>query len=263
MTKSDYLSNSSKLLLICSCLLFVNSALTIISGFVEGAKGFAGTFTSICFYGVLIMGFLAFNGEGISYKHTKSTGKRKATIVLKILLVSVFLFRYIKTPVTAFLLGFDAQTATGVISRLFMSFLNTVASYGFLMTVIAMWFILRDKNVKKIIPFAFCSLFSGLVYNGFKFINYAIVKYGVTVSDNVFSNVFTNEMNVNILALVQFGFNIIMCIAALRYYESLVPDEHEENEKNVKKMVTARNIYSTDCVGIDSLEDDFFIDNVM
>lgn len=260
MTKSDYLSNSSKLLLICSCLLFVNSALTILNGEFEGVKNLASAFTTICFYGVLVMAFLAFNGEGISYKHTKSSKKRKATIILKILLVSVFLFRYIKTPVTTFLLGFEAQTTAGVISRLFMSFLNTVASYGFLMTVISVWFILRDKNIKKTIPFAFCALFSGLIYNGFKFINYAIVKYGVSVTDNSFSNAFTNELTLSILALIQFGFNIIMCFAALRYFESLVLGEHDEKEKNIKNMITARNIYSTDCVGIDTLEDDFFLE---
>lgn len=259
MTKSDYLSNSSKLLLICSCLLFVNSVFTILSGGFEGFKSLASTFTSICFYGVPVMAFLAFNGEGISYKHTKSLKKRKATIILKILLVSVFLFRYIKTPVTAFLLGFDAQTTAGVISRLFMSFLNTVASYGFLMTVISLWFIFRDKNVKGIVICGFCGLFSGLIYNGFKFINYAIVKYGIPVADNGLSDAFTNESAINVLALVQFGFNIITCIVAYRYFESLVSDEHEEKEKNIKNMVTARNIYSTDCVGIDTLEDDFLL----
>ncbi len=260
MTKSDYLSNSSKLLLICSCLLFVNSALTILNGEFEGLEAVASAFTSICFYGVLVMAFLAFNGEGISYKHTKSAKKRKATIILKILLVSVFLFRYIKTPVTTFLLGFEAQTTAGVISRLFMSFLNTVASYGFLMTVISVWFIFRDKNVKKIKICGFCALFTGLIYNGFKFINYAIVKYGVSVADNGFSDFFTNELTLNVLAQVQFGFNIIMCIVAYRYFESLVLDEHEEKEKNIKNMITARNIYSTDCVGIDTLEDNFFLE---
>lgn len=260
MTKSDYLSNSSKLLLFCSCLLFVNSALTILSGTFENVKGLSNTFTSVCFYGVLVMAFLAFNGEGISYKHTKSTKKRKATVALKFLVVSVFLFRYIKTPVTAFLLGFDVATPLGVASRLFMSFINTVASYGFLMTVISLWFIFRDRNVKKLLPADFCALFSGLLYNAFKFINYAIVKYGITVTDNSFSDIFTKDSTLNILGLVQFGFNIVMCIVAFRYFESLIPSEHEEKEMTVKKMLVAKNIYSTDCVGIDTLEDDFFLE---
>lgn len=260
MTKSDYLSNSSKLLLICSCLLFVNSTFTILSGMFDGAKSLASAFTTICFYGVLVMGFLAFNGEGISYKHTKSVKKRRATMILKMILVSVFLFRYVKTPISTFLLSFDVESASGVISRLFMSFLNTIASYGFLMTIIALWFVLRDKTVKKISVLSFCALFSGLLYNGFKFINYSVVKYGVPVEDNVFSNVFTNELYLNIFALIQFGFNIAMCVAAFRYYESLIMAEHEEKEKNIKKMITARNIYSTDCVGIDTLEDDFLLD---
>lgn len=259
MTKSDYLSNSSKLLLICSCLLFVNSILTILSGMVDGIESLASTFTTICFYGVFVMGFLAFNGEGISYKHTKSVKKRKATMILKVLLVSVFLFRYVKTPVLSFLLSFDAQTIAGVVSRFCMSFLNTVASYGFFMTVIALWFVLRDKTVKKISVFSFCALFSGLVYNGFKFINYAVVKYGLPVEDNAFSNIFTNELILNILALVQFGFNIVMCVVAFRYFETLILGEHEEKEKTIKKMITARNIYSTDCVGIDTLEDDYLL----
>ena len=258
MTKSDYLSNSSKLLLICSCLLFANTALTILSVFFEGMKNFASAFTTLCFYGVLVMGFLAFNGEGIAYKHTKASGKRKVTSVLKFILVGVFLFRYIKTPVSNFLLGFSAETTLGVICRLVMSFLNTVASYGFLMAVVAFWFIFREKNSKKVFVLSVFSAVSGLLYNGFKFVNYSIVKYGVG-AEGVVSAIFENEMTLNILALIQFGFNIIMCLVAFMYFESFVLDEHEEQEKNTKKMLTARNIYTTDCVGIDTLEDDYFL----
>ena len=257
MTKSDYLSNSSKLLLICSCLLLVNSVLNIVSGYIDAVKSLAGTFTSICFYGVLIMGFLAFNGEGIAYKHTKSTKKRKATTILKILLVSVFLFRYIKTPVSAFLLSFDSATLGGAISRLIMSFLNTVASYGLLMTVVAVWFIFRDRGSKKVLVFSFLSIVSGFLYNVFKFINYAITKYGLMINESPISSVFTNSEISDVLGIIQFSFNIIMCALALKYFESFVIEEHEEQEKNTKKMLTARNIYTTDCVGIDTLEDDF------
>lgn len=259
MTKSDYLSNSSKLLLISSCLLFVNSFLTVLINYFDGLKSFASAFTTLCFYGVLIMGFLAFNGEGIAYKHTKSTKKRKVTLVLKILLVSVFLFRYVKTPVLSFLLGFDAMTAGGTISRLVMSFLNTVASYGFLMTIVAVWFVLRDKGSKKVLAFGLLSILSGFMYNGFKFINYAIVKYGLVVTENAFSRFFANETILDILALVQFGFNIIMCIVAFIYFESFVLGEQEEQDENTKKMITAKNIYSTDCFGIDTLEDDYLL----
>ena len=259
MTKSDYLSNSSKLLLICSCLLLVNSIFNILSGYVDGVKSLASTFTTICFYGVLVMGFLAFNGEGIAYKHTKSTKKRKATIILKILLVSVFLFRYIKTPISGFLLSFDSATIGGVVSRLIMSFLNTIASYGFLMTIVALWFVLRDKGSKKVLLYGFLSMFSGFLYNGFKFINYAITKYGLMIAESTLSSVFTNSKISDVLAIVQFSFNIIMCVLALKYFESFVIEEHEEQEKNTKKMITARNIYTTDCVGIDTLEDDYLL----
>lgn len=258
MTKSDYLSNSSKLLLICSCMLFANSALTLLSGFLGGVKSFAGAFTTLCFYGVLVMGFLAFNGEGIAYKHTKASKKRKVTSVLKFILVSVFLFRYIKTPVSSFLLGFSAETSLGVICRLIMSLLNTVASYGFLMAVIAFWFIFREKNSKKVLVSSVFSAVSGLLYNSFKFVHYSIAKYGVDAK-GVVSDIFENEMILNILALIQFGFNIIMCLVAFMYFESFILDEHKEQEKNTKKMLTARNIYTTDCVGIDTLEDDYFL----
>jgi hypothetical protein len=36
-------------------------------------------------------------------------------------------------------------------SRFFMSFLNTVASYGFFMTVVSLWFIVREKSIKKLL----------------------------------------------------------------------------------------------------------------
>ena len=90
-------------------------------------------------------------------------------------------------------------------------------------------------------------------------INYAITKYGLMIAESTLSSAFTNSKISDVLAIVQFSFNIIMCVLALKYFESFVIEEHEEQEKNTKKMITARNIYTTDCVGIDTLEDDYLL----
>ena len=79
MTKSDYLSNSSKILLISSILLFVANALAFISSFNENFVFVAGKLSTISFYVVFILGFLAFNGEGIAFKHSKEIQKKKKT----------------------------------------------------------------------------------------------------------------------------------------------------------------------------------------
>lgn len=259
MTKSDYLSNSAKLLLISSCLLFLANAFVAVADVSEALFTYSEQFSTFCFYAVLIMGFLAFNGEGIAYKHSKEPRKRTKTRILKILLIAAFLIRYVKAPVENVVLSVSAEGALGSLSRLFLGAFNTVASYGFLFTAVAFWYIFRDSGAKKLMPFEAVAFILGLVYNIYKTLNYSVTKYSLYSLGEGFVTAFSNGDILHILCLLQFAADIVMFAVVLKYYDKQAIVEQEQKSKAVKKMVTARKIYNTDRFGLDTLEDDFFL----
>ena len=257
MTKSDYLSNSSKILLISSILLFVANALAFISSFNENFVFVAGKLSTISFYVVFILGFLAFNGEGIAFKHSKEIQKKKKTTYLKFLVLFAFLVRYIKNPVENFALSIDAESIGGIFSRFFLGVFNTVSSYGFLFTMVSLWCLFRDSGIKKLLLVETCAFTSGLIYNLYKVFNFVVAKYNVTALGDLFVTVFSDKVVLNILCLLQFAFDILMFAVALKIFNKKAIQEQDEKDAVIKKMVTARKIYSTDCFGLDSMEDDF------
>lgn len=257
MTKSDYLSNSAKLLLICSSFLFVVNFLAFFGMYSDALSGVSAKLTTACFYVVLVLGFLAFNGEGIAYKHSRQPGHKKKTVALKILLLSAFLIRFIKAPVEAAVLSSEAHSFGGVLGRLFLGVFNTVASYGFLLTVVALWYIFRDSGVKKLLLPECIAFFSGVLYNTYKMLNYSVTKYGLDFFGELFVTAFGNGKVLNALCLVHFLCDIVMFALVLKAYNLRAITEQKEKALITKKMVTTRKIYSTDCFGLDTLEDDF------
>ena len=260
MTKSDYLSNSAKILLISSALLFVANLLAVMGAYNEVFVIPAEKFSTFCFYAVFLLGFLAFNGEGIAYKHSRESGNKKKTTYLKILVLFVFLVRYIKTPIENLALSLNAESLCGIVTRLLLGVFNTIFSYGFLLTIVSLWYIFRDNGIKKLLPFETCAFAMGLIYNVYKVFNYAVTKYGLTVFGELFVSVFSNKLILNSLCLLQFLLDIFMCLIVMKHYDKKAIKEQEEKSKVNKKMVVAKRIYSTDCCGIDNLEDNFFLE---
>lgn len=260
MTKSDYLSNSAKLLLVCSGLLFAVNSLVFFGMYSSALENVSSKLTNISFYVILALGFLAFNGEGIAYKHSRQRKYKKKTTLLKILLLSAFFIRFIKTPVWSWISGFDAESLGGALLRLGYGALNTVASYGFLLMIVALWYIFRDLKFKKLFIPQLLAFFSGVVYNSYRVFNYSVTKYGFTYFGNLFTSVFSNTVVLNVLCLVHFMFDIIMFALVLKHYNATAIDEQKEKTVITQKMVTSRKIYSTDCFGLDTAEDDFFLE---
>lgn len=261
MTKSDYLSNSAKILLIISGLLFVANGLSVAGMYNDIFVSPAQKFSDFCFYVVFVLGFLAFNGEGIAYKHSRQTDKKKKTTCLKVLVLFAFLVRYIKTPIENLALSVGIESTAGVFTRLFMSVFNTVSSYGFLLMVVSFWYVVRDNGIKKLLPFEASAFFVGLVYNVYKIFNYAVTKYGLNISGELFVTVFSNKAILNALCLLQFAFDIFMFLVVMKFYDKKALSEQAEKAKINKKMVNAKKIYSTDGFGIDYAEDNLFLQN--
>mgnify|MGYP003291298424 CR=1 FL=1 len=260
MTRSDYLSNSSKLLLICSCLLFVANALVFAGSYSDNFAHYGESFSTFCFYVVFVLGFLAFNGEGIAYKHSKERRNKKKTVLLKILLLCAFIIRYVKAPIENIVLSVSADGIAGSVLRLLLGVFNTVASYGFLFAMVSLWYIFRDNSLKKLVTFEVVAFVVGLVYNIYKVFNYSVTKYGLVALGDGFIKAFSNESLLYVLCLIEFVLCIIMFVMVLKFYDRQAIVEQEQKAKAVNNMLTARKIYSTDCYGIDTLEDDFFLD---
>ena len=258
MTRSDYLSNSAKLLMICSAFLFSVNLLSLVGLYVDTLATLVLKLTNICFYGMLVLGFLAFNGEGIAYKHARQLKHKRVTGFLKLLLLSAFFIRFIKTPVEGALLSTDAETLLGGFSRLFLGVFNNVSSYSFLLTVVALWCVFRDGINKRLVGFEALALVSGVAYNGFKIFNHAITKFDFNYFSEGIAQLFTNELILNTLCLVHFMADIIMFALILKHYNAKAIIEQNEKTAIVRKMISSRKIYKTDCFGLDTMEDDYF-----
>ena len=247
------------MLLISSILLFLANAFTIVEAYNSGFSVVAEKLSTISFYGVFVLGFLAFNGEGIAYKHSRETKKKKITTCFKMLVLFAFVVRYVKSFVEKFVLSFELDDTVGLVGRVFMSVLNTVSSYGFLLTMVALWYIIRESSHKKLLPVGTLAFISGLLYNSYKIFNYMVSKYNIDVLGDLFSQVFSQKSALNALCLVHFGMDIILFVAVLLFYDKKAVAEQSENELIKKNTITARKIYSTDCYGIDTIEDDLFM----
>ena len=259
LTKSDYLSNSAKLLLISSVLLLLANTLSVVGAYNPAFSEIAGKISTFSFYIVFFLSFFAFNGEGIAYKHARETEKKKKTTQFKSLVLFAFLVRYVKSFIENYVLSLESSSALGVTGRLFMSILNTVSSYGFLLTMVALWYVVRDGNYKKLLPFEALAFISGLLYNSYKLFNYVVVKYELDIFGELFSSFFSQKTVLDTLCLLHFGLDIVMCITAVIFYDKKAIEEQVEKEKVKKNTITARKIYSTDCCGIDTLEDVVFM----
>jgi hypothetical protein len=68
---------------------------------------------------------------------------------------------------------------------------------------------------------------------------------------------FANEKLFNVLCIAQFSINIVMFLVAAVHYSKIADSERAEHQQAQKLLVPTMNIYNTDCVGIDTLDDDF------
>lgn len=260
MTKSEYLSNSAKILMICSIMLFVSNALVYMSGLSETIALIGSKASDITFYVVFIIGFLAFNGEGIAYKRSRDLKSKKKTVLLKFIIAFVFILRYIKSPIENIGLSVSADSLGGTFSRLGLGLLSTVASYGFVFLVCALLYLLRDNGNKKLLVFESIAFLAGVINNIFKVFRYSVTKYGLASIGDELVDVFSNETVTCVLSLSQFALCIVMFSVVVMEYNKLILDEYNEHETAKKRANFSRQIYNTDCIGIDTMEDDFLVD---
>lgn len=260
MTKSEYISNSAKLLLLCSVFLFIANLLVLFSGVGETVAVLGEKLSNFTFYFVTVAAFLAFNGEGIAYKRSKEKKKKMKTNLLKLLLVFSFLVRYVKKPIENFILSSVGECTrgtdiVGTVARVFLGAFNTVASFSFLFMLVAFWYMMRDNN-NKLLMLQTGAFLIGVVYNFYRMFNYAITKYGLALGD-FYTELFSNETFMKSVVLLFYAILGVMFFVVMKTYNKNILDEQEAIRKTKKNMNFARKIYTTDCVGVDTLEDDW------
>lgn len=263
MAKSSYLSNSAKILAALSGMLLLANVLVAIGsiGGVASVSKMATSFSNLCLYVVLVMGYVAFNGEAVCHKRYRNRKRKKLLGFFKLLLLLCFLSRYIKVIPENFVMTLSAETLGGIVARLLMSLLSTVTSFGFLFGAISLWYFIRDKEHTRLLLPQLLSLMISIIYNAFKFMNYAVGKYNVTAFGESLSEIFAQDEIAQLLCIFQFLINLIMLICVAVFYRKKGEGEQEILDKNTKELKKARVVYSDEGFGFDTLEDDFLTTN--
>ena len=165
MAKSTYLSNSAKILAVLSGMLLVANILIAIGsmGNLPDVSKLATSFSNLCLYVVLVMGYVAFNGEAVGHKRNHDRKKKRVLGFFKLLLFFCFILRYIKNIPEGLAMSVPAGTFGGILARLVISLISTVGSLGFLFGALSLWYVIRDKgNLKLMLPELVSLLISGL-----------------------------------------------------------------------------------------------------
>ncbi len=259
MAKSTYLSNSAKILAVLSGMLLLANILVAVGsmGGFPSVSEFATSFSNLCLYVVLIMGYIAFNGEAVCHKRNRDRKKKRLLGVFKLLLLLCFLLRYIKVVPENLAMTIPASSLGGVLARLGVSLLSTVGSFGFLFGAVSLWYLIRDRENQSLLLPELVSVMISFAYNFFKFFNYAVGKYEITAFGEGFTAIFSQDSISQILCVFHFLFNLIMLIMVTACYSKKGESEQQVLDKNTKELKKARNVLKEDGYGIDSLEDDF------
>lgn len=261
MAKSTYFSNSAKLLTFAAALLFLTNAFSTMGSFLknESLADWGSRLSSLALYVVLALGYVAFNGEGVGHKRYRDRKSKKITGYLKLNLVFCFALNFMKNGLNAAVL--TTTGAAGIVARVVMSIVSVVGSYGFLLCVVSLWYVIRDRAHKCLLPLELIAFAFGVMYNLYKCFNYLVVKYNVGIIGNTVTELFSNSNVLKILCLLQLGFDVLMLVQVCIYYAKKGEGEQAILDKNEKQLQKACNVYKEEGFGIDTLEDDFLLNN--
>ena len=109
MAKSSYFSNSAKLLSIVSALLFAANAMVAVGSFFANESLFrlGSSLSSFDVYVVLVLGYIAFNGEGLGHKRYGNRKNKKATAFFKLHIIFCFIMNFLKSGIEMTILSVE------------------------------------------------------------------------------------------------------------------------------------------------------------
>ena len=261
MTIKGYISNSAKMLAGISGLLLIANIIVFIGTLGnELCIDLGSKLSSLATYIVLVVGFVAFNGEGIGHKRSRNRKAKKSTGYLKLLLIVCFLSIYFKGALSNWAVGFSADKPAGLLLRFIGSLVYTVTAFSFLFLSVSLWYRLRDNGIRNLSAIEALSFVTASVYSFFKLFNYAVTRFGISFSQPWVNSLFSNSKIAQGLCILQYAVALIMLITVSRHYEKLSEAEEKQNEETNQLLFKARNVYNEKGFGIDTFEDDYLIE---
>ena len=263
MTKSSYLSSASKYFAIVSALILLPNLFTVIGSFIatEQILSLTAKATSFSFYLVIALSYVALNGEGIAYRKNNMTESLKKIVYLKRYLLFSVLVNFAKNFIERKVSGFSGNEAISVFLKLSTSLLFSVASFSFLVTVVLIWYLKRDKNIEKLSFVEGIAIVFGVAYNGYKILNFSSAGYGLDFFGKTLTNIFSDSTVSSAFCVLCCVVFVVAFIVISKKYAEFFSDEEDERKRLLSLRKTTRDIYKPEGCGIDTVEDDFIITN--
>ncbi len=258
MTKSNYLSSAAKYFAVVSALILLPNLFSM-AGSSEQVAELTRKITSFSFYLIIALTYVALNGEGIAYRKNNMIENLKSIVYLKRYLLFSVIVNVAKSYLERKAVSFSDNNVVKVFLQFSSSVLFSVASFSFVVTVVLIWYLKRDKDIQNLFKFELIAIILGVLYNVFKILNYTVDSYGLKIYGEALTNLFSNQMIINILCVVCCIIFIVSFIVISRSYNLLSLKEEDERKKTLALRKTTKDICKSEGYGIDSVEDDFFL----
>ncbi len=258
MTKSNYLSSAAKYFAIVSALILLPNLFSVL-GSSEQIASLTGKITSLSFYLIIAVTYVALNGEGIAYRKNNMPENLRKIVYLKRYLLFSFLVNFSKNFIEKKVLNFTGSDVVKTLFQFSSSVLFSVASFSFVLTVVLLWYIKRDKKNSILVKIEMVAAAFGFLYNLFKVFNYTVTGYALKIYGETLTNVFSNQSLSSIFCVACCIVFIIAFIVVSKQYDKLSLNEEEERKKLLSLRKTTKDIYKEVGYGIDNVEDDFLL----
>lgn len=259
MSKSNYLSSAAKYFAGVSFLILITNLFSTVARITgeQQILSLTSKITSFSFYLIILLAFVALNGERIAYRNVRDFSKLKVMINLKRVFFAVvvlnFSSNYIEKSVSSYMGSFALKTVLQVSS----SFLFSVSSFSFLVVIVLFWYYKRDKLHGKISVMELTSVIIGIIYNVFKALNFSVTKYQVIIYGKTLESFFLNQNILDALCILSCIIYIVVFISIANLYKKFVVNDDVERKKQLDSRRKTKDVYKSEGYGLDTAEDDF------
>lgn len=260
MTKSNYLSSAAKYFAIVSALILLPNLFSMLGSSDQVAE-LAVKITSFSFYLIIALTYIALNGEGIAYRKNNMIEKLKSVVALKRYLLFSVIINFAKNYLERKVVGFSGNNGIKLLLQFSTSVLFSVTSFSFVVAVVLIWYLKRDKVISKLFKVEIVAIACGVLYNLFKVFNYTVETYGLKIYGETLTTIFESKMISGCLCVGCCIVFIVVFIVISKYYNTLSLKEEEERKNLLALRKTTVDICKEDGYGIDFVEDDFILNS--
>lgn len=258
MTKSNYLSSAAKYFAVVSALILLPNLFSVL-GSSEQIASLTGRITTLSFYLIIAVTYVALNGEGIAYRKNNIPEKLRKIVYLKRYLLFSVLVNFSKNFIERKTLNFTGNDWVKMILQFSSSILFSLASFSFMVTVVWLWYIKRDKGISQLFKLEAVAVAFGVLYNIFKVFNHTVTVYDIKFFGRVLTDLLSNQIISGIFCVACCTVFIIAFIVVSKQYDKLSFKEEEERKKLLSLRKSTKDIYNEVGFGIDTVEDDFIL----